>query len=59
MITIYMSIDKGIKLEYKYGELTTITIVSSDKVLYDGLKHYIELYEEDLGAKYFKKVEND
>lgn len=49
----------GLKLEYIDGELKQIIITSGDKVVYDAMRHYIELYEEDLLPKFFKKVDND
>jgi hypothetical protein len=59
MKTTWVSILYGLKLEYIDGELKQITITSGDKVVYDAMRHYIELYEEDLLPKFFKKADND
>lgn len=50
----YKSIPSGIKLTYRNGMLKETAVTSGDKIVYDALRHFIELFESDLCSKFFK-----
>jgi hypothetical protein len=44
---------------YVDGVLHTMLIDKDDMVLFDGLKHHITLYEEDLSKEFFEETTNE
>ena len=59
MITIYKTIGAEIIIYYSDGVFMCFYQEGEDKVVFDGIKHKIELFEEDLELKYFEKLELD
>ncbi|MCT4559830.1 MAG: hypothetical protein N4A41_00480 [Crocinitomicaceae bacterium] len=53
-ITIYTDPNQTLLLKYIDGVLVRVSVNSDDKVLIDGLKQYLELFEEDLKSEYFQ-----
>ena len=53
---VYQSKLPCVTLMYVEGVLHTILIDKDDTVLFDGLKHHITLYEEDLSTDYFTQT---
>ena len=54
-INSYASTSGNLFLHYKDGQLSYIS--PHEKIEWDGLKHHIEFYEEDLNKQKFKLVE--
>lgn len=54
-MTCYISIGEIFQLTYMNGILQSILVKSDDLVMFDGLKHQIALFEEQLDKDLFKK----
>ncbi len=54
---IYQLIQEdAFRIEYREKEMFLLTVLTTDKITYDGLKHHIEFYESDLNKQLFKRI---
>ncbi|GEM_PF-2759307 len=48
--------DDAFRIEYRKTEIFLITVLTTDKIVFDGLKHHIEFYESDLNKQLYKRI---
>lgn len=56
---VYRSKTPGVTLMFVEGVLHTMVVDKEDMVVFDGLKHHIPLYEEDVSKELFEETKNE
>lgn len=53
----YLSICESLIVNYVDGIMVNVVPTNMDKVAFDALRHFIELFEEDIDPNYFNRYD--